>query len=238
MSSQLKCTCPTHQPCARKVPIFAALDDAELAQIVSLITHKSYPKASLIFREGEPLDNLYLVNHGRIKVYRTSAEGKEQILYVLTEGDFLGERNLLRSKPAEYTAETLEDTQVCVITRQDCQKLLLRYPTIGLKIIDELNNRLDKLELFFGNVSPRETDKRICLMLLEFLEKYGTKQPDQTMIIDLPLNREEMANYIGLTRETVSRRLNTFKEAEIIDFIGNKKLVILDLEALKEACEY
>ncbi|NLY55997.1 MAG: Crp/Fnr family transcriptional regulator [Firmicutes bacterium] len=238
MSNQLSCTCPSEQPCARKVPIFAALTDAELAQVVSLITQKSYPKGSLVFREGEPLENLYLINHGRIKVYRTAADGKEQILYVLSEGDFLGERNLLRSKPAEYTAETLEDTQVCVITRQDCQQLLLRYPSISLKIIDELNKRLDKLELLFGNVSPRETDKRICLMLLEFLEKYGTKQADQTVIIDLPLNREEMANYIGLTRETVSRRLNTYKEAGIIDFIGNKKLVILDVETLKEACQY
>src|SRR5690554_6952594 len=103
MSNQLSCTCPSEQPCARKVPIFAALTDAELAQVVSLITQKSYPKGSLVFREGEPLENLYLINHGRIKVYRTAADGKEQILYVLSEGDFLGERNLLRSKPAEYT---------------------------------------------------------------------------------------------------------------------------------------
>jgi CRP-like cAMP-binding protein len=231
------CSYHSHQPCARKVPIFASLNDEELQKVVSLIIQKKYPKGSLICREGEPLENLLLINRGKVKIYRNSAEGKEQILYILAEGDFFGERNLLlKQKLAEYNAVTMEETMVCMITRQDCHQLLLQHPAIGLKIMEELCERIDKLENLLSSISPRDTDNRICLMLLEFCRKYGKAQPDGGVIIDLPLNREEMANYIGVTRETVSRKLNALKEAGIIDFIGNKKIRVTNEQALEETC--
>ncbi|MCL6589948.1 MAG: Crp/Fnr family transcriptional regulator [Firmicutes bacterium] len=232
------CSYHNHQPCARKVPVFAALDDEELKQVVSLIIQKKYPKGSLICREGEPLSNLFLINRGKVKIYRISADGKEQILYILAEGDFFGERNLLlEKKRAEYNAEAMEDTLVCMITGPDCHRLLLRHPEISLKIMEELCERIDKLENLLSSISPRETDNRICLMLLEFRNKYGKAGPDGTVVIDLPLNREEMANYIGVTRETVSRKLNALKEAGIIDFIGNKKVQVINEKALEESCQ-
>lgn len=232
------CSYHSHQPCARKVPVFATLNDEELQKVVSLIIQKKYPKGSLICREGEPLENLLLINRGKVKIYRNSADGKEQILYILAEGDFFGERNLLlKRKLGEYNAETMEDTLICMITRQDCHRLLMRHPAISLKIMEELCERIDKLENLLSSISPRETGNRISLMLLEFRQKYGKAQPDGTIIIDLPLNREEMANYIGLTRETVSRKLNALKEAGIIDLIGNKKLRIIDEKALEKTIE-
>jgi CRP-like cAMP-binding protein len=239
MSGQICfCSYHSHQPCARKVPIFASLNDDELQKVVSLIIQKKYPKGSLICREGEPLENLLLINRGKVKIYRNSVDGKEQILYILTEGDFFGERNLLlKRKPAEYNAETLEDTLICMITGRDCHQLLLQHPAIGIKIIEELGERIDKLENLLGSISPRETDNRLCLMLLEFRQKYGKTQPDGTVLIDLPLNREEMAGYIGLTRETVSRKLNALKEAGIIDFIGNKKIRLINEKALEDTCQ-
>ncbi len=231
------CSYHFHQPCARKVPIFASLSNEELQKVVSLIIQQKYPKGSSICREGEPLANLLLVNRGKIKIFRNSADGKEQILYILTEGDFFGERNLLlQQKLAEYNAVAIEDTLVCMITRRDCHELLLQHPAIGLKIIEELCQRIDTLENLLSSISPRETDNRVGWMLLEFRKKYGTIQPDGTTVIALPLNREEMAHYIGLTRETLSRKLNALKEAGIIDFIGNKKLQILDAKALEDTC--
>jgi CRP-like cAMP-binding protein len=234
-----KCYCSyhSHQPCARKVPIFASLNDEELQEVVSLIIQKKYAKGSLICREGESLENLFLINRGKVKIFRNSADGKEQILYILAEGDFFGERNLLlKQKLAEYNAETMEDTLVCMITRQDCRQLLLQHPAISIKIMEELCERLDKMENLLSSISPRDTDNRICLMLLEFCSKYGKRQPDGTVIIDLPLNREEMANYIGVTRETVSRKLGALKETGIIDLIGNKKIRVTNERALEDTC--
>lgn len=237
MNHQVCCNCHSHQLCARKVPIFASLNDEELQKVTSLIVQKKYPKGSLICHEGEPFENLLLINKGKVKVYRNSVDGKEQILYILSEGDFFGERNLLiKEKLADCNAETMEETMVCTITKQDYRQLLLRYPDIGLKIMEELFERIDKLENLLANVNPRETEQRICLMLIEFRNKYGKIQPDGTILIDLPLNREEMANYIGLTRETVSRKLNVLKEAGIIDLIGNKKIQINDEKALEDNC--
>ncbi len=239
MSTQIYyCNCHFHQPCTRKVPIFATLNEEELQKIISLINQKKYSKAGLICREGEPLENLLLINHGKVKVYRNSLDGKEQILYILGEGDFLGERNLfLKQKLADYNAEAMEDTLVCMITGREFRQLLLQYPAISIKIMEKLCGRIDKLENLIGNISPRETDNRICMMLIEFRNKYGKKQPDGTLLIDLPLNREEMANYIGLTRETVSRKLNALKETGIIDLIGNKKIRIINEKFLEDTCQ-
>lgn len=239
MSQQIcYCNCHFHQPCTSKVPIFATLNEEELQKIISLIHQKKYSKAGLICREGEPIENLLLINQGKVKVYRNSLDGREQILYILAEGDFLGERNLfLKQKLADYSAEAMEDTLVCTIAGQDFRQLLLQYPTISIKIMEELCGRIDKLENLIGNISPRETDNRICLMLIEFRDKYGKRQPDGTVLIDLPLNREEMASYIGLTRETVSRKLNALKETGMIDFIGNKKIQIINEKALEDTCQ-
>ena len=231
-------SCHSHQPCARKVPIFASLNDGELQELTSLIIQKKYPKNDLICREGESFESLILINRGKVKLYRNSVEGKEQILYILAEGDFFGERNLLlKPRPAEYNVEAIEETLVCTIARQDCYRLLLEHPAISLKIMEELCERIEKLENYLSNTGPRETDNRIGLLLSEFRHKYGEKHSDGTIIINLPLNREEMANYIGLTRETVSRKLNALKEAGIIDFIGNKKLKIMNEKALADTCQ-
>ncbi len=237
MNPQVCCSCHSHQLCAGKVPIFASLNESELQKVTSLIVQKKYSKGSLICREGEPFENLLLINRGKIKVYRNSVDGKEQVLYILAEGDFFGERNLvLKGNLIDYNAESLEETLVCMITKQDYRHLLLQYPNISIKIMEVLFERIDKLENILANVNPRETESRICLMLIEFRNKYGKTQPDGTVLIDLPLNREEMASYIGLTRETVSRKLNALKEAGIIDLIGNKKIQIIDERVLKETC--
>lgn len=230
------CHCGKHQHelCARRVPIFKNLNEEELKHVVSLIVQKEYPKGSLIFSEGDLLPNLFIVNRGRVKTFLYTSDGREQIFYILSEGDFLGERNLLQSKEAIFNAEALENTLVCMIAKHDFQQLLLKYPYIGFKIMEELCNRLEKMETLVKNISPKDTDARINMMLLEFSKKYG-REHDGGTLIELPLSREQMANYIGVARETVSRKLTALKEEGIIKFIGNKTILLLDEKALQES---
>ena len=81
-----------------------------------------------------------------MKAFRNTIDGREQILYIFSEGDFFGEKNLLRDQPSNYAVEALEETHVCIIHKNDFQKLVKEYPDIGLKVMEVLCQRLDRLE--------------------------------------------------------------------------------------------
>ncbi|NTV90820.1 MAG: Crp/Fnr family transcriptional regulator [Clostridiales bacterium] len=219
--------------CARKVPILSMLDEGEADFISDLVLHRNYSKGSMIYMEGDSLESLVIINEGSVKVFSYTHDGKEQILYIFSQGDFFGERNLMKSHKSPYYVEALEDTQVCMINKKDFEALLIRHPGIGLKIIDELNTRLERLEDTVKNMGTKTVESRISATLAEFAGKYGVEQKDG-ILVELPLSREGIANYIGLTRETVSRKLGLMQDDGIIEMIGNKKILIRKVDSLRE----
>lgn len=233
-----ECACGQcqHQLCAKRVPIFSSLDEEEINSVVGLIIRRQYAKGETILLEGSELDSLNIVNHGMVKAYRYTQEGKEQILYIFSEGDFFGEKNLLSRQEATYNVEALEPTHICMIRSRDFQALIREYPDISMKIIKELSMRLDRLENAVQNMGTKNAEARIGAVLLEFAEKYGSRHPAGIQF-EMPFSREGMANYIGVARETVSRRLNHLQEEGVIDMVGNKKIIIKDQEALREELE-
>lgn len=221
-----------HQLCARRVPIFSTLDAEELGRVVSLIARKQYSKGELVVLEGSSLESLIIINSGQVKAYKDTQEGKEQILYIFSSGDFFGEKNLLRNQEATYNVEALEETHVCMISKTAFQQLLREYPGIGLKIMEELCSRLERLENSIKSMGTQNVEMRVNSVLLEFSTKYG-KDHLKGILIELPLSREGIANYIGVARETVSRKMSHLQDEGIIEMIGNKKVIILDKEALE-----
>jgi CRP-like cAMP-binding protein len=219
--------------CASRVPIFSPLDHEEMKQVVSLIVQKTYAKNELIFCEGDVNQHLIIVNRGRIKIFGNSADGKEHILYILSTGDFYGSRDLIHETESECSAEAMEDTLVCMIAKQDFRKLLVKFPGISIKIMEILCSRLEKMESLVRKISPKDVDSRIGMMLLELSQKYGRPQCDGTLV-ELPMSREEMAYYIGVARETVSRKLSLLRDEGVIEIIGNKKILIRNEEALTD----
>ncbi len=229
------CGCEScqHKLCARRVPVFSGLNPEEIKQVAGLIKRRSYEKGELILTEGSCPENLVFINSGQVKVFKYTAEGKEQILYIFSEGDFFGEKNLLKNREAGFNVEALEPTNVCMIHKQDFRELLRNYPEIGIKIVEELSDRLDRLENAVQSMGTKNVESRIHSVLLDFAAKYG-RQHEGSLLVDLPLSREGIANYIGTARETVSRKLGLLQEEGVIEMIGNKKIRILDLEKLKE----
>lgn len=224
------------QLCAGRVPIFSSLNIEELSRVVNLIRRHHYVKGELIIVEGSNLDNLIIINSGQVKAFRDSLEGKEQILYIFSEGDFFGEKNLIRNQEATYNVEALKETNICMINKEDFQGLFREYPDIGLKVMEELCNRLDRLEDQVETMGTKNVEARISTVLLEFTKKYG-KNHSKGILVELPLSREGIANYIGLTRETVSRKMSLLQDEGIIEMVGNKKIIILDIEALKDSIQ-
>lgn len=231
-----QCACNTchNKMCAKRVPVFSAFNPQELNRVSQLIVRKQYKKGELIIMEGAGLNSMIIVNSGRVKVYRVTGEGKEHILYIFSEGDFFGEKNLLQDREAMYNVEALEETGICAIDRKDFQGLLKEYPELGFKVMEELCNRLERLENTIESMGSKNVETRVNAVLLEFCERYGVEHPEG-ILVELPLSREGIANYIGLTRETVSRKMNFLQEDGIIRMLGNKKVIIIDKAALSEA---
>lgn len=225
----------TGKYCASKAPIFSMLDKEQFAEITNLILRRKYKKGQIIFFEGDVSDKFYIINKGKIKIFKYTKEGKEQILYILSEGDFMGYLSLLKKGKFEFNAEALEDVSVCILTKDNFDSILKKTPEISLKILENLHDRIVRLEDLVQRLGTKDIEARIAGLLLSFARDFGTKQYEEIMI-ELPLSREEMANYIGVTRETISRKLTNMQDEGIIELIGNKKVLIKKLEYLEEMC--
>ena len=222
--------------CASKVPIFSNLPKEDLIQIISMTGHRSYHKGESIFLEGMDATTLYLINVGKIKLYKYTKEGKEQILHILSEGDFFGELNLFKQGTYGFYAEAMQETKVCTLTKDKMRNLILERPEIGLKILEVVGERLSKLESLAQNLATNDAEARIAQFILDLSEEQGRKT-ERGIEITLSLTREDMSNYIGVVRETISRKLRKFQEEGIIELIGNKKIILLDEERLREYLE-
>ena len=234
MANKKICYCnQNHEECIRKVPIFNSLTDFQIKKVTSLIVKKNYPKGSKLYLEGSYPQHLVIINKGKVKAFRNNYEGKEQIAYIFTAGDFFGVMNLLLEREARFTLEALEDTGVCMISKSSFNELLLEYPEIAIEAIKEICIRLDKMETLVHNIGSRDADTRMYMMLLEFAKKFGNSC-DDGIIIELPLNREEMANYIGVTRETISRKLAALQAEGLIRLMKGRKILIMDKNKLED----
>lgn len=233
---EVKCHCTRCKDklCMHKVPILSSLDRNDLEKITDMITHQEFKKGESIMLEGDRVDSIVIIHSGSAKAYKNTSDGREQILYVFTEGDFFGEQNLFRNHYATYSVEALRTLKTCHLSKAQFQQLLQYYPEIAVKIIDELGNRMIRLENALQSMGVRNVDNRVGGILLEFATKYGTKETAGT-VIHLPLSREGIANYLGVARETVSRKFSQLESEGIIRSINNKEILILDQEALEEA---
>lgn len=229
------CSCENchNKMCSKRVPIFSSFNQEEIEKVSGLIVRRQYKKGELVILEGSKLESLIIVNSGRVKAYRNTSEGKEHILYIFSEGDFFGEKNLLLNREATYNAEALEDTGICTINKTAFQQLMRESPELNFKVMEELCSRLIRLENTIESMGSKSVEFRVNSVLIEFSERYG-KQGSRGILVELPMSREGIANYIGLTRETVSRKMSLLQEEGIIEMVGNKKVNILDMDRLKE----
>lgn len=218
--------------CMHKVPIFSTLEHSHLMTIAEQIRHKDYRKGESIFKEGDHVDSMIIINEGSAKALKYTGDGREQILYIFSEGDFFGEQYLLTDQTAAYSVEALEPVKLCMLSKNELRSILKEYSEIAVNIIEELGARMQRLENSMQSMGIRNVDTRVATLLLDFAQKYG-QSDEEGILIRLPLSREGMANYMGIARETVSRKLGQFESDGIIRSISNKSLRILNYTALE-----
>ncbi len=222
----------TGKYCTKKMSIFGILNSEQQQSINEIIIHKDFKKGQIIFREGDIGDQFYLVTKGKVKLSRYSRDGYEQLLYVVSEGDYLGDLSLLKKGICTNNAQALEDTILCIIRKEDLDILLKKNPELALKIMEVFHDRLTTLETLLLTLGIKEVDARLAGLLVSFIKDFGTPS-DDGIVLDIPLSREDIANHIGTSRETISRKLSLIQDEGIIELVGYKKIIIRDIEALE-----
>ncbi|MEH7110331.1 MULTISPECIES: Crp/Fnr family transcriptional regulator [Bacillaceae] len=215
-----------HHSCVSLVPIFDHLDCEHMEEIRSLTQSANYQKGEIIFRAGDQADTLYIVNKGKIRIYRLSESGKEQLVRILNPGDFTGELTIFKKDFHESFGEAVEATDVCMIRQSDFQELLLKFPSISLKILAEFSMRLEQSEKQTTRFATEKVETRLALFLAECISH------DQSNEITLPMSKKDLASYLGTTPETISRKLAELENQGYIEQKKQKKIKIINLDGL------
>lgn len=219
--------------CARKVEIFCNLDNNELTDIIMMTGSKSFDKNENVFLEGDKSDTLYIINEGKIKLYKTTKSGKEQILHILSEGEFFGELNLVKTGEYHFNARAMTPVRLCTLTNEDMKNIVLKRPEIGLKVLEVMGERLSKLETMVQTLATNDAEARLANLLIQLSQENG-KRTSQGIEIRVPMTREDMSNLTGVARETISRKLKKLEDQGIIKLIGSRKIIILNEEELHD----
>jgi CRP/FNR family transcriptional regulator, anaerobic regulatory protein len=219
--------CCTHTACVSLVPIFNHLEEKQMDEIMMAVKSVSFLKGETIYHPGQQSDSLYIVNKGKIRIYRLAESGKEQLIRILNPGDFTGELSLFSIAQHESFAEAMTDTEVCLIRRSDLQEFLMKYPSISLKILEEFSNRLAQSEKQTTRFATEKVETRIALFIAECVE--GEAELDEFV---LPMSKKDLASYLGTTPETISRKLSDLEAAGYIRQKSNKVIQVLNLDAL------
>ncbi|WP_028273966.1 Crp/Fnr family transcriptional regulator [Atopococcus tabaci] len=217
----------SHRACVRLVPIFNHLEEQQMDEIMSVARSASFKKGETIYQAGEESTSLFIVNRGRIRIYRLSENGREQLLRILNPGDFTGELALFRSTTHESYAEAMVDTSVCLIRRDELRTLLQKYPSISIKVLQEFSKRLDETERQTARFATEKVETRLAMFLTEVAE-----DAEEPIEFKLPMSKKDLASYLGTTPETISRKLGQFEDEGYIRQKSGRRIEIVDLDGL------
>ena len=209
---------------------FSFEDDLEVINCNKICNH--FKKGQTIFYEGNTPPGLYCVNKGKIKLYRTGKDGKEQITGFGVPGDFLGYRAIIAEEGYANSATALEDTVVCLIRKEDFLTMLQKNSYISkqmmVSLCKELGIAMEKIQ----SLSQKSVRERLAETLFYLKDTFRGKEQDDNKI-EIVLPREDIANIVGTTTETVIRTLSDFKNEKLIELDG-KKIRIINENKLRE----
>ena len=221
----MKCACDLHgHECIQRVPIFKHLSHHEQKSISEITFEKAYQKGETIYQAGEEFHHLMVLSKGKVKLSRITLNGKEQIIRVVETGDFIGELSLFSQSPTKDYASVLEDSVMCVVDGSKLKALMAKQPDIAFKIMETLTNRLNDAEEVIQTNNLLSVDYRLAQKLLSMM--------DENKLIELTMNRKDLANLLAMSQETFSRKLKLFEDNEWIIQRGLRTIEIIDEDAL------
>lgn len=220
----------------RELDLFRGLDDADIEAIGHATTMTRCRPGQLILSPEDPPDRIHIVKRGRVRVFRVTLDGKQLTLDIYEKGTILGDMRLLgQDRLPEAYAEAIDSAVICTIAPEQLERLIERYPTVGVNIIRHLATRLTEAERELEAMAYQRVDQRLARKLTDLAHRFGVKTVRGTLI-QARLTQQELAEMIGTTRETLAHTLGDFRRKGLLE-TRDHRVLIRDAERLTEIAD-
>ncbi len=193
----------------RRAPLFSALDDEAGQALLAEMASTSMDRGHILFREGDQGDSLYVIGEGKIKLGRTSPDGRENLVAILGPGEMFGELSLFDPGPRTMTATAVAETQLMGLRNDSLTGLLSGRPEVSKALLGALAQRLRRTNEHLADLVFTDVPGRVAKALLDLAQRFGRPVEDGVMVSH-DLTQEELAQLVGASRETVNKALADF----------------------------
>ena len=216
----------------RRCPLFAGLKEEDLKRIRAIASLRQIEKKEILFSDGEETRGFYVILSGRVKLFKVSPEGKEQILHIVSAPDAFAEAALFLEGTYPAFAEAMTDCQLLYFPKRDFIQLIEKNPQLSINMIVTLSHYLKRFASLIEELSLKEVSSRVAKYIVDLSMK-SSKEGKSPKEVELDLSKTQLALKLGTVSETLSRTLAKMRAKRIID-VKKNKIIILNREALEE----
>ena len=214
-----------HIPVLSSLPLFRTLGEPEMQALASRVIEKTYAAGEVLFFEGEACDGMFIVAHGKVKIYKTSSSGREMTIAMESAPSTVAELPMFDGGAYPASVRAVTDVVALFFHKRDFFQLCRLYPDVALKILAVVGRRLRHLVFTLESVTFGSIRQRLARLLLEARDEAGS----DTFV--LPVTHQELASRLGTVREVVSRNLGRFQTEGLLSTEG-RNVEILDRNGL------
>ena len=214
------------------IPIFNGLPDDQITAIKKIAVEKKVTKGEILFSEGDAGKGFFVIAEGRLKVFKISPEGKEQILHILGSGQPFGEVSVFAGQRFPANAQALENSRVFFLPRAAIVDLIAANPSLALNMLAVMSRKLRQFAVQIENLSLKEVPARLASYLVYLAEEHGAED-----VITLKISKGQLASILGTIPETLSRIFARLSGQDLIRVEG-KRIIVLDRAGLEDLAAF
>ena len=213
-----------------KTALLSSLSPAEMQTLALRTVRKLFSAGELLFSEGEPCNGLHIIARGKVRIFKTSVNGREQVLAVNVPGESVAELPVFDGGPFPASGSAVEETEIAFISRRDFQAYCLEHPEVALKVLKVVGARLRRLVGIIEELSFTTIRQRLISAVIKLAQSEG-KKTEHGIAFQLPVSHQELANQLGTVRELISRNLMRLQAEGLLD-VDARQIVVKDMKGL------
>ena len=218
-----------------KTALLSGLTPAELKQLAQRTARKRYQSGELLFSEGDACSGLHIITQGKVRIFKTSANGREQVLAVNVPGESVAELPVFDGGNYPASAMAIEPAEIAFISRRDFNAFCIEHPEVALKVLSAVGARLRRLVGIIEELSFTTIRQRLIAVLVKLAQNEG-RQGERGIEFLLPGTHQELANQLGTVRELISRNLMRLAAEGLIE-VDARQIVVRNLKGLAALLE-
>ena len=218
-----------------RTALLSNLSQQELQLLAARTVRKHLSEGELLFSEGEPCSGLHIIAQGKVRIFKTSVGGREQVLALNGPGESVAELPVFDGGPYPASAMAVEDTEIAFISRRDFHAYCLEHPEVALKVLTVVGGRLRRLVGIIEELSFTTIRQRLISALLKLAQTEG-KKTERGIEFQLPATHQELASQLGTVRELISRNLMRLQAEGLLE-VDARQIVVKDMKGLSALIE-